>query len=613
MIQRSSIAGDSTANRAPRAVAPPMTRILLVRLSSLGDVAAHLPRGHRPRRAPRPDAALDWVVEEAYAAARAHASRRRRSDPVRAAALAAAGCSRRRAGASIGAFAPALRERRYDAMIDAQGLVKSAWSPASRAAACTATAARPRASRWPRGSTTCTLRVSRRSTTRSSAYRKLARAALGYSPTRRARLWHRRAAGARRSRPRGPYCVLLHSTARAEKLWPEEALDRARPRARAARLVCVLPWGDDAERERAGRIAAALAAPSSPPRMSIAEAAGLIGHAAAVVGVDTGLMHLAVALRVPVVGIYCSSEPARTRAASAPGRTALPRRRSGDAPRSTRCSPRWARSHRRSPDAARTLYTLRCTSRCRSLPLRLWWRGRREPGYARDVGERFGRYGARPDAAGHLDPRGVARRDARGAAARRARSRRAYPGARAARDAHDGDRARGGGERSIGECVALALLPYDFPWAVRRFVAHFRPRARHPDGDRAVAEPRARMPRARRAAVARQRAAVGAVGARLRAHRAAGARCAARPRRRRRADRGRRRAPRRARRARRRGDRQPQVRHRAAADDARRAAASCARCSATRPVLLAASTREGEEALLLDALARVAARAARCS
>ena len=38
------------------------------------------------------------------------------------------------------------------------------------------------------------------------------------------------------------------------------------------------------------------------------------------------------------------------------------------------------------------------------LPLRLWWRGRKEPGYRRNIGERFGRY-ALARAAGDLDSR----------------------------------------------------------------------------------------------------------------------------------------------------------------------------------------------------------------
>ena len=76
-----------------------------------------------------------------------------------------------------------------------------------------------------------------------------------------------------------------------------------------------------------------------PPRMSIDEAAGLVGHAAAVVGVDTGLMHLAAALRVPVVGVFCDSEPLDAQPLGA-GRTAY-RGGVGDAAdRPPRCSTR---------------------------------------------------------------------------------------------------------------------------------------------------------------------------------------------------------------------------------------------------------------------------------
>ena len=78
-------------------------------------------------------------------------------------------------------------------------------------------------------------------------------------------------------------------------------------------------------------------------------------------------------------------------------------------------------------------------------------------------------------------------------------------------------------------------------------------------------------------------------------------------RRRRRANRRRRGAAAGARRARRRGHRQPQVRRRSAAGACASAdAALRARFGAERPVLVVASTRDGEEALLLDALARAA-------
>jgi heptosyltransferase-1 len=103
--------------------------------------------------------------------------------------------------------------------------------------------------------------------------------------------------------------VLLHSTARAGKLWAEERWRALGEWLEGQGFVCVLPWGTEEERARAERISQALAKPRVPARLSLEEAGGLIGHAHAVVGLDTGLMHLAAALRVPVLGVFCDSEP----------------------------------------------------------------------------------------------------------------------------------------------------------------------------------------------------------------------------------------------------------------------------------------------------------------
>ncbi|MNR40317.1 Lipopolysaccharide heptosyltransferase 1 [compost metagenome] len=46
--------------------------------------------------------------------------------------------------------------------------------------------------------------------------------------------------------------------------------------------------------------------------MNLLEAAALLGHAAAVIGVDTGLTHLAAELDVPLVAIYTDTDPALT-------------------------------------------------------------------------------------------------------------------------------------------------------------------------------------------------------------------------------------------------------------------------------------------------------------
>ncbi|HXZ51370.1 MAG TPA: glycosyltransferase family 9 protein, partial [Burkholderiales bacterium] len=60
------------------------------------------------------------------------------------------------------------------------------------------------------------------------------------------------------------------------------------------------------------RVAAGIEGASVPPRMPLDELAGVLGAARCAAGVDTGLAHLAVALGVPTLGIYCGSDPELT-------------------------------------------------------------------------------------------------------------------------------------------------------------------------------------------------------------------------------------------------------------------------------------------------------------
>ena len=50
----------------------------------------------------------------------------------------------------------------------------------------------------------------------------------------------------------------------------------------------------------------------------------------------------------------------------------------------------------------RTLYSLAWAVAGLLAPIRLWWRGRREPGYREAIGERYGRY-ATPAPVGATD------------------------------------------------------------------------------------------------------------------------------------------------------------------------------------------------------------------
>jgi heptosyltransferase-1 len=70
-----------------------------------------------------------------------------------------------------------------------------------------------------------------------------------------------------------------------------------------------LPWGTERERSRAEEIAAALPGTQVPERAPLDSVARLIAGAQCVVGVDTGLLHLAAALGVPLVAIFAGSKP----------------------------------------------------------------------------------------------------------------------------------------------------------------------------------------------------------------------------------------------------------------------------------------------------------------
>src|SRR5918999_3177645 len=281
-----------------------MKRILFTRMSSQGDIIHTFPAATDVRAA-YPDAALDWIVEEAYVPlVRMHPG------VTRVIPIALRRWRRqlfsRTSWRQMRAFREALRAQSYDAIIETQGLLKSA--AVARLASGPIHGFGRRTAREP-----CAARLYHATYDfvpedhKIERYRAVAARALGYG------------LGALdygiASPPRPPfvpsqrYCVLLHSTARAGKLWAEDEWRSLGRWLEGRGLVCVLPWGGEDERARAARLSGALGRALVPPCLSLEEAAGLIGHAALVVGLDTGLMHLAAALRVPVVGIFCDSEP----------------------------------------------------------------------------------------------------------------------------------------------------------------------------------------------------------------------------------------------------------------------------------------------------------------
>lgn len=284
-------------------------RVLFVKLSSLGDVVHHLPAVTElvERRA---DAHIGWVVEEAYldlvklhpAVKEAFALNLRslRRNPLRASAWRSMAATRR-----------GLARPRWDYVVDAQGLMKSAM-----------------VARFARRPTFGLDAASARERLASRAYdvkvrvprdmhavernRALVAEIFGYAPTGAPRYGIASASARPEWAPVSPYAVMLHAASRAKKRWPDERWIALGRLLAESGVIPVFPGGSAAERVIAAKLAAAVPSALAAPAMSLGEAAALLAHSERVIGVDTGLTHLAVALGRPTIGIYCASDPGLT-------------------------------------------------------------------------------------------------------------------------------------------------------------------------------------------------------------------------------------------------------------------------------------------------------------
>lgn len=107
--------------------------------------------------------------------------------------------------------------------------------------------------------------------------------------------------------PIAPYVVCFHSTARAAKRWANDSwIDLGKLLAKEGYRL-VLPWGSASEKQVSELIASHIPGAIVPRAISIEEAYSLIAHAALIIGVDTGLTHVAAVLGKPTVEIYCDS------------------------------------------------------------------------------------------------------------------------------------------------------------------------------------------------------------------------------------------------------------------------------------------------------------------
>jgi heptosyltransferase I len=285
--------------------------ILLVRVSSLGDVLHNLPIVADIHRH-YPDARVDWVVEEGYVSLVKLNPHVRKVIPF--------ALRRWRKGLADGAvraelrgFFRDLRAEQYDYVFDTQGLIKTGI-----VMACARTRPGGQKVGMANGTEDSGYEgVSRIFHSRSipvaprthavARGRQVVAAALGYAVDTPPDFGLPAPAGSARPdwMPAGDYAVFFHGTARAAKKWPAAhwiALGQA-----LAPMTILLPWGSPREKEEAECLAAALPNARVLPKLSMMDAVELARHAALAVGVDTGLTHIAAAFVRPTVEIYADS------------------------------------------------------------------------------------------------------------------------------------------------------------------------------------------------------------------------------------------------------------------------------------------------------------------
>jgi heptosyltransferase-1 len=281
-----------------------MTSALIIRPSSLGDIVHALPIVHDLHHY-RPGLAVDWGAEEPFKQLVRLNRGVRRVIPVALRRWRHRVLSRS-TWREFTAFRHELVHDRYDAVIDLQEQVKGAliaWLARGPVHGPDRASVRePMVTLLYRH----TYRIDPRQHLIDRC-RRLAGNAFGYEPEGAPRF--DLAPPPLDAAPDAPYAVFLHATSRDDKLWPEAHWKALLEHVTGAGLAAVLPWGDITESERSARLAAGMTGATVPPRRTLPELASLLSRATLVVGVDTGLTHLAAALGTPTVALFTATDP----------------------------------------------------------------------------------------------------------------------------------------------------------------------------------------------------------------------------------------------------------------------------------------------------------------
>lgn len=285
-------------------------RVLVIKTTSLGDVIHTLPAITDAAKA-IPGIRFDWVVEEGFAEIPAWHPAVDRVIPVAVRRWRKNLWQTLRSG-EWRDFKRRIGETQYDLVIDAQGLLKSAWL--SRYARGTVVGLDKESAREPMASRFYAKKISvpwgQHAVERT---RQLFAQALGYQvPEGLGDYGLTPPAASADAAEQAAYVVFLHGTTWVTKHWPELYWRQLAERVSALGVQVKLPWGSLDEQARAQRIADGLEAVQVLPRLPLAGIAEVLAGARACVAVDTGLGHLAAALDVPTLSLFGPTNPGFT-------------------------------------------------------------------------------------------------------------------------------------------------------------------------------------------------------------------------------------------------------------------------------------------------------------
>lgn len=282
-------------------------KVCVIKTSSMGDVIHTLPALTDAQKA-IPSLSIDWVVEENFAEIPRWHSAVNRVLPIALRRW-------RKSPFSIQTrnewknYRTLLQAENYDAVIDAQGLIKSALF----------------AIRFAQGVKHGYDRQSIRELLASFFYDKKYAISYQQHAVERIRQLFAHSLGYELPQVQGDYgiarhflyqtseknyVVFIHSTTRADKHWEESEWQKLIEKITALSDCEIhLPWGNELEKARADRLAQVHSNVIVLPKLTLTELAKQLANAKAAVSVDTGLAHLTAALDKPNITLYGATDP----------------------------------------------------------------------------------------------------------------------------------------------------------------------------------------------------------------------------------------------------------------------------------------------------------------